>query len=312
MARTAPSALSVAVAAAVLLGALAVCLLVVGQPSSAGAGPLALPDPAPMSAVRYGEPPLKVLLVGDSMAGSLGVGLEELAGVYHVELANAGHPGCSLSMDGPFVISYRPFVYRPGLPCVLDHPGRLLATWQSWVDAFRPDVVLYLARSDVLDQQVQGRWLHVGERRFDAWYRSRLAAGIRVLGSRGAHVVLMTVPLSQEPAINPRPQDNPRRVAQNGALLRMAAAAMPSTVSVYDLSQLLTPDFHYRATADNLALRCADGVHFTPAAGVIVAPDLFPRLWRLVGSHRVTGPGRWVHGAVPTATPPWYQQLPCG
>jgi SGNH domain (fused to AT3 domains) len=310
--RTVPSVLSVAFAGALLLGVLAACLLVVGQPSSAGVGPLALPHPAPATAVRYGEPPLKVLLVGDSMAGSLGVGLDELAGAYNVELANAGHPGCSLSLDGPFVITYRPFVNYPGLPCVLHRPDRLLAAWQSWVDAFRPDVVVYLARSDLLTQQVGGSWLHVGQRRFNEWYRARLAAGIRVLASRGARVVLMTVPVSEEQTINARPQDNPRRVAQNGALLRMAADEMPSTVSVYDLSQLLTPDFHYRASADDLTLRCADGVHLTPDAGVIVAEDLYPRLWALAASHRVAGGGRWVHGAVPTTTPPWYTKLACG
>jgi hypothetical protein len=310
--RTAPSVPAVALAGALLLGALAVGLVAVGQPSSAGAGPLVLPNPAPASAIRYGEPPLKVLLVGDSMAGSLGVGLEELAGANHVELANAGHPGCSLSMDGPFVITYRPYVNNPGLPCVLDRPDQLLAVWQSWVDAFRPDVVLYLARSDLLDQQIGGRWLHVGQRRFNGWYRSRLAQGIRVLSSRGARVVLMTVPVSDEQTINPRPQDNARRVAENGALLRMAAAATPGTVSVYDLSQLLTPGFHYRSEGDGLPLRCADGIHLTADAGVVVAGDLYPRLWALAGSHRVAGGGHWVHGAVPTTTPPWYKKLPCG
>jgi SGNH domain (fused to AT3 domains) len=310
--RTAPSAVTVSVAAALLLGALAISLVAVGQPSAAGTGPLALPHPAPSSAVRYGEPPLKVLVVGDSMAGSLGVGLDELAGAYNVELANAGHPGCSLSIDGAFVITYRPFVNRPGPPCVIDHPAALLAAWQSWVDAFRPDVVVYLSRSDLLTQQVHGTWMHVGQRRFNSWYRSRLAAGIHVLDSRGARVVLATVPVSEEQAINARPQDNPVRVAQNGALLRMAAAAMPSTVSVYDLSQLLTPDFHFRATAQDRPLRCADGVHLSPDAGVIVAQDLFPRLWALASAHRVAGGGRWVHGPVPTTPPPWYQKLPCG
>jgi SGNH domain (fused to AT3 domains) len=304
--------LSVALFAVALLGALSVSLLAVGQPSSAGAGPLVLPNPAPQSSVRYDEPPLKVLLVGDSMAGSLGVGLGELAGANNVELANAGRPGCSLSIDGPFVITYRPFVDQPGLPCVLDRPERMLAAWQSWVDAFRPDVVLYVARSDLLDQEIQGSWMHVGQRRFNEWYRARLAAGIRVLASRGAHVVLMTEPVSDEQAINRRPQDSARRVAQNGALLRMAAAGMPATVSVYDLSQLLTPDFHYRATADDLPLRCADGVHLTPAAGVIVAGDLYPRLWALAGSHRVEGGGHWIHGSVPPTTPSWYPSLPCG
>ena len=307
MARTPPSD----VAAVVLMAALSAALVLLGQPSTAGAGPLTLPHPVALSAVRYGQPPLKVLLVGDSMAGSLGVGLEELAGAYNVQLANAGHPGCSLSMDGAIQLTY--FNAAPGRPCVQDRPQRLLAAWQSWVDAFRPDVVLYLARSDLLNQQVHGFLTHVGKRRFNPWYAARLRAGIHVLASRGARVVLLTVPVSVEQTANPRPQDNPRRVAENGALLRMAAAATPRGIaSVYDLAQLLTPDFTYRASADQLPLRCADGVHLTADAGVVVAADLYPRLWALASTHRVHGGGRWVHGSVPSSTPPWYAKLACG
>ncbi len=292
----------------VLLGALSLSLTIVGQPSSAGAGPLALPDPAPLSAVRYGAPSLKVLLVGDSMAGSLGVGLGELAPAYNVELANAGHPGCSVSMDGTILLTY--FARPPGVPCALDHPDHLLAVWQAWVDAFRPDVVVYLGRSDLLNQQVHGTWTWVGHRDFNEWFASRLRAAVRVLSSRGARVVFMTVPVSKEPTSTPRPQDNPVRVGRNGAILRRVAAADPSVVSVYDLAQLLTPDFKYRASADGLPLRCADGVHLTPEAGIVVATDLYPRLWALV-TRRVRGGGRWALGAFPQSTPGWYAKLAC-
>ena len=295
--------------ALVLLGALAAAMALVGSPSSAGAGPLSLPHPVPHSAVHYSEPPLKVLLVGDSMAGSLGVGLGELSAAYHVQLANAGAPGCSLSMDGQIVLTY--FVDPPGAPCVLNRPARLLAVWQSWVDAFRPDVVVYVARSDLLDQQLHGQLTNVGHRRFNEWFAARLGAGIRVLGSRGARVVLMTVPVSTEPTVHSRPQDNPIRVARDGAILRLAAAAAPGVASVYDLSQLLTPGFAYRSSANGLVLRCADGVHLTAEAGIVVATDLYPRLWALADGHRVAGGGHWALGPFPSSTPPWYAKLSC-
>jgi hypothetical protein len=294
---------------ALVLGALSAALALVGQPSSDTAGPLSLPHPAPLSAIKYHEPPLKVLLVGDSMAGSLGVGLGELAAAYHIDLANAGHPGCSVSMDGKIQLTY--FVDDPGTPCVLDDPDHLLSVWQAWVDAFRPDVVVYLARSDVINQQVNGVWTWVGKHTFNPWYTARLHAAIRVLSSRGARVVLMTVPVCQEPTVKARPEDNPRRVGRNGAILRLVAASDPSVVTVYNLSQLLTPDFRYRASADGLPLRCADGVHLTPEAGIVVAADLFPRLWALAAGHRVSGGGHWALGPFPPATPHWYTQLAC-
>jgi hypothetical protein len=300
--------LRVFAAAIALLGALAIALVLVGQPGSASAGSVGLPNPAPASAVHYTGPRLKVLVVGDSMAGSLGVGLGKLAASYNIDLVNAGAPGCSLSMDGSFLLAYG--VYPPGAPCVLDHPGQLLATWQHWVDAFRPDVVLYLARADVINQSVNGTWTWVGHRDFNTWFSTRLSAGIKVLGSKGAHVVLMTIPVSDE-GLSKFPEDAPIRTARNAGLLRAAAARIPATVTVYDLAQLLTPGLTYRASVDSQAVRCADGIHFTPQAGIVVAPDLYPRLWALAGKGRITGGGSWPGGKLPPTVPTWYHQLSC-
>jgi hypothetical protein len=293
----------------VLLGVLAASLVLVGQPSSAGTGALTLPHPVPITAVRYGEPPLKVLLVGDSMAGSLGVGLGALASEYNVRLANAGFPGCSASLDGNIELTY--FIDKPGWPCVAEHPERVMAAWQAWVSAYRPDVVVYLARSDLVNQQLQGKWTSIGHYAFNKWFEERLGQAVSIFSSRGARVVLMTVPVSQQATLNPRPEDNPLRNARDGAILRIAARGH-GDVTIYDLSQLLTPGFSYRSSGDNVPLRCADGIHFTTEAGIVVATDLYPRLWALVQGHRVEGGGGWALGKFPQATPKWYAKLNCG
>jgi hypothetical protein len=302
--------LRVALFAVVLLGALSGVLALVGQPSASGSASLSLPNPVSIAAVRYNEPPLKVLLVGDSMAGSLGVGLGELAPGYNVELVNAAHPGCSVSEDGMIELTY--FDAAPGAPCALDRPDRILAVWQSYVDAFRPDVVVYLARSDLLNQQIEGHWTWVGHRIFNLWFDARLRAMLSVFMSHGASVVLMTVPVSEEPTLNERPQDNPIRIAREGKILRIAAASDPSRVLVYDLSALLTPDFRYRVSSNGLPLHCADGVHLTSEAGVVVAADLYPRLWALAATRRVPGGGHWLgRSALPPTTPTWFTKLDC-
>ena len=162
----------------------------VGQPSSAGAGPLALPNPAPASAIRYGEPPLKVLLVGDSMAGSLGVGLEELAGANNVELANAGHPGCSLSMDGQFVLTYRPYVNNPGLPACSTTPTSCSRSGSPGSTRSAPTSSCTSRARTCSTSRSTGAGPAVGPAAVQrlvlgrAWPR-----GIRVLSSRGARVV---------------------------------------------------------------------------------------------------------------------------
>lgn len=309
MPRTTPSLLRVSVAVVALLGLLAVGLEVVGSASASGGG-LPVPTSADLRAIRYGEPPLKVLLLGDSVAGSLGVGLSELAPAYNVELVNAGHPGCSVSSDGQILLTYFPAV--PGQPCVLDQPDALFAAWRSWIAAFRPDVVLYVARSDLLEQQIHGKWTWIGHRDFNAWLSSRLKAFVRLGSVDGAKVVLMTVPVSHQSVARLRPEDNPLRVARDAAIERGAVASDPSHAATFDLSQLLTPGLHYRASVDGLELHCADGVHLTPTAGILTAVTLFPWLWSIAGSHRVAGGGRWIDGLpLPSGTPRWYSKLAC-
>ncbi len=88
--------------------------------------------------------PVKVLLVGDSLAGSLGVGLALEARQYGVQLVNEGSPSCSVSMQGEVQVLW--YTVSPGPPCdVGGNADSLLTTWRQWVDAYNPDVVVYLA-----------------------------------------------------------------------------------------------------------------------------------------------------------------------
>ena len=89
--------------------------------------------------------PVKVFLVGDSIAGTLGVGLAQEAQPYHVQIVNEGTPGCSLSMQTQIKVLF--YTVAPDAPCDVDNnPSSLLQTWRKWVDAYNPDVVVYVAR----------------------------------------------------------------------------------------------------------------------------------------------------------------------
>ncbi len=71
--------------------------------------------------------PVKVLLVGDSVAGSLGVGLALEARQFGVQIANEGTPGCSLSMQGQIRVLF--YTVPPDAPCDIgNHPDSLLDT----------------------------------------------------------------------------------------------------------------------------------------------------------------------------------------
>ncbi len=153
--------------------------------------------------------PVKVLLVGDSVAGTLGVGLAQEAQQYHVQIVNEGTPGCSLSMQTQIKVLF--YTVAPDAPCDVDNnPSSLLQTWRKWVDAYNPDVVVYLARGETFDQEVGGQWQNLGEPGFDSYLASRYRQAVAVLGSKGASVVLMTTPVLRQRDLARRARPGPR------------------------------------------------------------------------------------------------------
>jgi hypothetical protein len=282
-----------------------------------------------------------VLIVGDSVAGTLGVGLGQVMAQYGVEAVNEGSPGCSVSMDQLVKVLW--FTDPPGKPCVNDDPGALFAQWRAWVDELNPDVVIYMARSDVLNQEVDSNWTNIGEPAFDSYLANRFHDAVGVLGSRGAHVVLLTSPFYDtgvQPSGLPWPEDDPARVTTDNRIIQSMAVSTPvsgrsghsghtarspsapktglfsgisgtGNVTVIDAGAWLSPGGHFSVTVDGVQARCGDGVHFTVAGGEWLAKRILPVISLLGRAHQSTSPsGSW-SGAVALTPPAWYSELPC-
>ena len=285
--------------------------------------------------VRGVAHPIKVLLVGDSVAGSLGVGLDQVAAQYRIQLINEGAPGCSLSMDQLIKVLW--YTLPPGAPCRSGNPAALDARWQHWIDTYNPDVVVYLARGELFDQEVAGQWTNLGQQSFDRYVRGRFKDAVHVLGSRGAAVVLLTTPYydsGEQPSGAPWPEDQTARVGLDNAIIKgvvrraRPVARVPTTtpdvpatttprvesassVSLFDFGSLVSPGGHFSPRVDGVDLRCQDGVHITVRGGEWVAPRLLPELARLGAGHQSDSPaGSWP-AALPPPVPSWWYKLPC-
>jgi len=281
--------------------------------------------------------PLRALLVGDSVAGSLGVGLDQVAARYGIQLVNEGAPGCSVSMDQLIKVLW--YTLPPGTPCRTGRPAALLRQWRAWVDAYNPDVVLYLARGELFDQEVVGRWDNLGQRAFDGYLAGRFRRATAVLGSRGAAVVFLTTPYydsGEQPSGAPWPEDDPSRVTADNAIIGRIARATdtadgshagapapdapagtpagpaPAPVTVYNLGALSSPDGHFAQDVDGVDLRCSDGVHFTAAGGEWLGRRLLPEVALLARAHHATSPNGLWPAALPPPVPSWWDKLPCG
>ncbi len=270
--------------------------------------------PAPVEPAKR----VKVLVVGDSVAGTLAVGLAQVARGENVQVVDEGLPGCSAATIGQIDVG----VYQvpPGTPCDHRNPDALFDTWRRWVAAYNPDVVVYLARAETFNQLLGGRWQNIGQPRFDGYLTARLSMAAQVLGARGARVVFLTSPYydgGAQPSGAPWPEDVPVRVHLDNATLRQVAATAsgsssdPGGVYVFDLNSLVSPGGRYASAVGSTNVRCADGVHFSASGGIYVGLRLVPDLVALGQSHAAASPvGAWP-GPLPPSTPPWYAKLPC-
>jgi hypothetical protein len=236
-------------------------------------------------------PPVRVLLFGDSVALTLGEGLLEPSeqAKYNVTLSDDGILGCGV-VDGPEVelMGARATTNVPcnGSPYVAGESIGKEPWPYQWLHAMaitQPNVVVLLAgRWEVVNREYQGKWTNILNPTFAAYVKSQLNAASDLVTTSGAHMVFLTAPCTDEgeqPDGAPWPEDNPARLAVYNRLVHEVAAEHPTTDSVVDLDAAVCPGGKYSLTKNGVVIRTAsDGVHFTPQAGVVLAPYIMPEI----------------------------------
>jgi peptidoglycan/LPS O-acetylase OafA/YrhL len=136
------------------------------------------------------RPVKRILIVGDSVALTLGRGIERWGAQHGVAVLNDGVIGCPL-LIGVDVRGYWGVAARPPDMC------QTLRTWPKYLSEFRPDVVLALYGAwDVYDASFDhGKtWVSPGQPVFDRFYNGQVEDAARRLGATGARVVWLTPP----------------------------------------------------------------------------------------------------------------------
>ena len=256
-------------------------------------------------------PPVRVLLFGDSVALTLGLGLSDSAdqAKYGYVLSDKGILGCGV-VDGPEVESMGVRDITPpacnGSSLTPDEPVNQQPWPDQWLDAINevhPNVVVVLAgRWEVVDRQYQGRWTNILSPSYAAYVKQQLDATSSLVTSTGANLVFLTAPCTNEgeqPDGAPWPEDDPARVAVYNELVRQVAAAHPLTDSVVDLNGAACPNGKFASTVNGVLMRRPDGVHFTLAGGVALVPTLMPAI---VASGRAQIAAAGAEGATGTTT----------
>ncbi len=219
--------------------------------------------------------PVRVMIVGDSVAASLGTGIAGVQSRAGIVVSNQGYIGCGIARGG--ATSFKAYTQPPAC---LTWPQR----WQADVDSFRPDVTLVLlGRWEVLDRVHDGQWMHIGEPTFDAYLKSELELATTVLASKGGRVAFLTAPcnnheLADLASPGRLPPDDAHRVDLFNQMQAEVAAAHPGLTTMVPLADMLCPNGQYVGSIAGVGLRTSDGVHFQPLAGRLFVQDLLPPL----------------------------------
>ncbi len=269
----------VATGAAVV--AAAALVLVATGPIEASATPVAV-HPATKTLADT-RPPIRVMVVGDSVAYRLAQALQAAEKVHPTDIVvdNAAIVGCGVIRSE--AVEQAGFVGHPTAACSAGtpHPKQWPALWRHDLAGFHPDLVVLLAgRWEVSNLLIGGTWQHIGQPGFDALLKASLEQAVLTASSGGATVALMTA-ACYHPAADlggaSWPEDSASRISQYDAMLRTVATEYPARTIVDDFGGLVCPGGHYAASVDGVALRSADGIHLNPTAAV--GQWFFADLW---------------------------------
>jgi peptidoglycan/LPS O-acetylase OafA/YrhL len=212
----------------------------------------------------------RVLVVGDSVALTLGRGIERWGAKHGAFVWNGGVLGCSL-LDGALVRGYWGVQDRPPDMC------HIRVSFPNAIRKFDPEVVVALYGAwDVYDASFDhGRtWSAPGQATWDRNYAAAVAETARLLAARGARVIWLAPPCFAAPSgasDASAPWYQPARVDALRAIDRSVATRNGMTVS--DIA-------HHNGCPVDFSTR-PDGTHYTDAGADAVAALLGPEIERL-------------------------------
>jgi peptidoglycan/LPS O-acetylase OafA/YrhL len=225
-------------------------------------------------------PPKRALVIGDSIAFTLGVPMLYDEQKYGVAVANAAILGCAFGVRGE--VDVNGTWETPRTTCVNE-----ISTWSSDADRFGADEVIFeLGYRDEFNWRWDGTVVHLGEPAFDNYVEARMRQFIKVLGENGKRKLLfLSIPYVKPPALpdgSTAPQGLLSRHAKINALIRQAAATDGANASVLNIDNTLSPDQHYTTDVNGQLCRF-DGIHVTTYCGELVEPLIFAAARALTG-----------------------------
>jgi hypothetical protein len=213
-------------------------------------------------------PPKRVLVIGDSIAFTLGVPMIGHENRYGVELANASILGCGFGTTGE--VQLKGGLRRPPAPC-----ARALHTWYQDIGTFHAQaVIVELGFRDEFNWLRNGHLVHLGQAAYDRSLQRQIGRYIQVLGRGGTPILFLTVPYAHPGPFadgSPSPPGFRSRHDRINSLITAAAQQAGPSVRVLNIDRIISPGNHYAQKLRGSDCR-GDGIHFTPFCAGVLQP----------------------------------------
>jgi peptidoglycan/LPS O-acetylase OafA/YrhL len=248
-----------------------------------------LPTTIPAYETFHTCPPVRAMVMGDSLALTLAFGLGSNQEHYGVLLSNDAEIGCSFGIRGLGQWGPGPGYSAQFAPC-----QDQFATWRVEEKAVHPQaLVVLMGYWDCFNWQWDGHEVHIGQPAFDAYLFSRMELFVRTEGAGGIPIVVLTVPYVDPAPFadgSPAPASSAQRHDLVNEMLAQLVASFPRQVHLVDLDAYVSPGNHFDTAVDGHACRDSDGIHFEPYCGAIVGAHVLPLVRQLVEARGGPGP----------------------
>ena len=224
-------------------------------------------------------PPKRVLMVGDSLAFTLGVPWLTNEERYGVQLENAAVLGCAFTTQGELDVDGTWEAQSTGCATAPED-------WAKEASAMNAQmVVVELGYRDQLNWKINGHVVHLGQPAFDAYVQNQINRFVTLMAADGRKVLFLSIPYTSppnEPDGSPAPAADPARHTLINSMLETAARRHPSKVSVLNIDQTVSPGNHFNAKVNGQLCRF-DGVHFSAYCSELLEPRVLGEVRKLLG-----------------------------
>jgi hypothetical protein len=214
------------------------------------------------------ERPVRVMVVGDSVAMTLGRGLEMWAReTGRAVVRNEARKWCSLARDAGRIAGYGETFQSAGCD---DWAQR----WNDAIEEFDPDAVVVLYTIwELVPRRVPGPdvFLEPGSPTFDRWQLSEYESAADVLTARGAVATWLTIPCSPDVAAGP---GTAIEHVNGGTIARLDRRR--DDVRVLDLAGEICPGGSFSPSYAGVEDALPDGRHFSDEGAIAIARWLMP------------------------------------